>query len=89
MDSVQVGDKDIAFNNMDLTCAEWAARGYETQRCHVNTVNLGIPHCRRRLVVVAVLTVANPSVCFQEREVSWCSLRCELCSRRVFAQANV
>ena len=30
MDSVQVGDKDVTFNNMDLACAEWASRGYET-----------------------------------------------------------
>ena len=70
MDSVQVGDNNIEFNNMDLACAEWAARGYETQRCHVNSINFGVPQNRRRLVVVAVLTVANPSVCFQEREVS-------------------
>ena len=67
MDSVQHDSKHGMFNNMDLVCAEWAARGYETQKRHVNTRIFSPPQKRRRLLVVVVLTVSNHSVCFAKR----------------------
>ena len=56
------------FSDMDLICAEWANRGYEAQRVHVNTESFGLPTVRRRLVASGVLTIANPSLCFKERD---------------------
>ena len=72
VDAIEDAPKDTehSFSDMDLICAEWASRGFETQKAHVNSALFGVPTVRQRLVAASVLTVANPSVSFQDREPS-------------------
>ena len=57
-------------SNADLICAEWASRGYETQRAVVDSQHFGLPTEGKNQLFINVLTVASPSVSFEDRDVS-------------------
>ena len=59
----------VNFSNLDLASAELAGRGYEHQTMIAEASSFGLPQSRRRLFLVAVLTVANPAITFEDRSV--------------------
>ena len=68
VDSIE--DKVGDFSNMDIVASEWACRGYETQKAMCNSYDFGLPQSRRRLLAMAVLVNANPSITFHDRSVA-------------------
>ena len=64
VDSVETEVPDLKnsssskHSNLDLSLAEFGSRNYECQVAAVNATQFGIPQNRRRVLVVAILTVA-------------------------------
>ena len=56
-------------SDMDVLCSQWHSRGYETQKVESNTCQFGLPVVRKRLLAMAVLCQASPSVVFGDRPV--------------------
>ena len=54
---------------MDVLCSQWHSRGYETQKVESNTCQFGLFVVRKRLLAMAVLCQASPSVVFGDRLV--------------------
>jgi site-specific DNA-cytosine methylase len=61
--------KESDVSDMDVVCSQWHSAGYETQRVESNANQFGLPEARIRLVAVAVLCSASPSVVFGDRPV--------------------
>ena len=61
--------KENNISDMDLICSEWHSRGYETQKVESNASQFGLPAARKRLLAMAVLCHASPSVVFGDRPV--------------------
>ena len=61
--------KESDVSDMDVLCSQWHSAGYETQKVESNASQFGLPEARKRLVAVAVLCSASPSVVFGDRPV--------------------
>jgi len=57
------------MSDMDIICSQWHSRGYETQKVESNASQFGLPAARKRLLAMAVLCHASPSVVFGDRPV--------------------
>ena len=57
------------MSDMDVICSQWHSRGYETQKVESNANQFGLPAARKRLLAMAVLCHASPSVVFGDRPV--------------------
>ena len=57
------------MSDMDVTCSQWQSRGYETQKVTCNASQFGLLLARKRLLAMAVLCKASPSVVFGDRPV--------------------
>ena len=60
-------DDAAAQSNVDVVLADLASRGYEAQKCTVNSVSFGVPQSRQRVFVIGVLIVASPVLSFVHR----------------------
>ena len=58
-----------AQSSVDIVLADLASRGYEAQKCTVNSVSFGVPQSRQRVFVIAVLVVASPVLSFEHRSI--------------------
>ena len=56
-------------SDMDVICNQWHSNGYETQKVESNANQFGLPAARKRLLAMAVLCHASPSVVFGDRPV--------------------
>ena len=56
-------------SDMDVLCSQWHSMGYETQKVESNAFKFGLPEARKRLLAMAVLCQASPSVVFGDRPV--------------------
>ena len=63
----QKGKSDMS--DMDVLCSQWHSMGYETQKVDSNACKFGLPEVRKRLLAMAVLCQASPSVVFGDRPV--------------------
>ena len=63
----QQSQSDVS--DMDVICSQWHSRGYETQKVESNASQFGLPAARKRLLAMAVLCHASPSVVFGDRPV--------------------
>ena len=58
-----------AQSNVDIVLADLASRGYEAQKCTVNSVSFGLPQSRQRVFVIGILVVASPLLSFEHRSI--------------------
>ena len=49
--------------------ADLAGRGYEAQKCTVNSASFGVPQSRQRVYVIGVLVAASPLLAFEHRPI--------------------
>ena len=56
-------------SNTDIVLAELGSRGYESQKCVVSSSQFGVPQARRRVLIIAMLVVANPAFTLETRSV--------------------
>ena len=57
------------MSDMEVLCSLWHSLGYETQKLESNAIQFGLLAARKRLLAVAVLRDASPSVEFGNRPV--------------------
>jgi site-specific DNA-cytosine methylase len=72
VDSIDDVEPGANASNYDIVVAEITARGYDIQRADVNSKLFGIPQHRFRMVLIAVLVVANPAISFADRSIDVC-----------------
>ena len=69
VDSIDESVPNFDKTNADILLSEFASRGYEVQRCTLNTKDFGIPQNRIRAYFIAVLVNGNPSLTFETRGI--------------------
>ena len=69
VDGIDDSKEGFEMSDMDVICSQWHSSGYETQKVESNASQFGLPAARKRLLAVAVLCHASPSVVFGDRPV--------------------